>query len=135
MPILEDDDMPDRALYWEATLGLDPDGNPVFEEPVEIWVNYRHKSGSMVGPSGTRVSIDAQLSSQEDLALGSKIWVASSHLTSALDQWYGTGSTGSAGQADEVMRIEAYNRVRDQKNIETRFHYGLKWYRDTGGGA
>jgi hypothetical protein len=132
MPILEDDDMPDRAVYWGATEGRTPDGEPVFEEPVEIWVNYRHKSGSMVGPGGTAVSIDAQLSSQEDLALGSKIWVAPDHTESALDQWY---ESGSAGQVDEVMRIEAYNRTRDAYNRETRFSYGLKWYRDTGGTA
>ena len=126
MPIIEDDDMVDRAVYWEAN-GWDDEGKPAYEAPVEIYLNYRQRRSSSIGADGTTMTLDGQASTLELLTLESKIWVAPSHLTSALTQWY---ASGSAGQTDEVMRVATVNKIRDAKEIETRYTAGLQWFRD-----
>lgn len=126
MPILEDDNMDDRALLW-SNLGDGPDGQPVHDTPTEIWVEYRRRRRVVISADGTKFNVDATMSATADIALNSLIWVAPSHLTSALDQWY---ASGSAGFLTERMRVETQGVTRDQKNIETRYTYGLVWDRD-----
>ncbi len=128
MPILEDDDMDDRALLWAAE-GAGPDGQQTYAEPVEIWVNWKQKRRETLAGNGTRVATDVQVSTDRLIAEGSKLWLAPDHQSSASVQWY---HHGSAGQTDEVMRCVSAGRVRDAKNIEVRYTASLTWYRDTG---
>lgn len=131
MPILEDDDMDDRALLWEA-LGEGADGQFVHDEPVEIFVDYRIKRTIMRSVEGLTFVVDGTVTLPRRVALGSNLWFAPDHRTSAFTQWY--SSSGSGGQRDEVMRVEVLNVTRDAKKIETRITAGIVWDRDRGGG-
>lgn len=126
MPIIEDDDMVDRGILWAAA-GVDGDGQHVFDEPEEIWLNLRVRRSESISPDGSRLSLDGQASLLESVPIGSLIWVAPDHTTSALTQWY---ASGSAGQTDEVFQVVQEGWVYDAKAIEKRYTAGLQWYRD-----
>lgn len=126
MPILEDDDMPDRAVLWRCT-GYNDESVPTYDTPEEIWLNFRLKRSQSIGEGGITLALDGQASVLERIPLESKIWIAPDHTTDAVAQWY---ASGSAGQTDEVMRVATQGEVRDQKNIEVRYTVGLQWYRD-----
>lgn len=126
MPILEDDDRLDRAVYWAAA-GVDASGEPVFDEPIELRVNWRQRRTQTVSAAGSLMALDAQVTADRRLPLDSRLWLAPDATSDALAQWY---SSGSAGQADEVMRVATQGEVRDAKGIETRYTAGLAWDRD-----
>lgn len=129
MPILEDDEMEDRAVLWQY-IGDDGAGDPVYDEPEEIFVEFRLRRRQEISSDGTRVFLDATMSAWEDFPVGSRIWVAPDHTVEAIEQWY---DSGSAGHMDEVMRVATKGKTRDQKNVETRNNYGLVWDRDNTG--
>jgi hypothetical protein len=129
VPILEDDSMDERAVLW-PNLGDAGDGQPVQDEPREIWCECRLKSRLAYGPDGTKLTIDGTLSALVDIPKGSLVWVAPDHTVDAVEQWY---SSGSAGQADERMLVVSRSKTRDAKSIEVRYTYGLVWYRDNTG--
>lgn len=133
MPILEDDDMDDRVVYW-AKLGEGFDGQPVYDEPTNEWVNWRVRRSASYTPDGTKVTIDVQLSLTFEPNEGDRFWRApdqDAEADEALDQWY---DSGSAGHADEVMRVMTVGRTQDAKAIEQRYTAGLVWDRDQGAG-
>jgi hypothetical protein len=126
MPILEDDDLDDRCLYWEYA-GDGPDGQPVYEEPAELLVDWRVRHRETLAADGTQLAIDAEVTVDRVIPLGSKLWLAPDPAEEALPQWYGSGS---AGPADEVMRVAARRRTRDTRGNEVRHVVELEWFRD-----
>lgn len=126
MPILEDDDFDDRAVLWSFA-GVDAEGQPVFDEPEEIWVNWQQRRRVETGPDGTKVYLDASVTVDRYIPTDSRLWLAPDHTEDALVQWY---ESGSAGQTDEVMKVQTQSKTRDIKAIETRFTVGLVWDRD-----
>lgn len=126
MPIIEDEDMDDRILYWQA-LYEGPDGQWVFAEPIEIcgdWVQRRSEASDGIG---NRITIEASATVDRLIPVQSKLWLAPDWRLSALSQWY---RNGSAGQADEVMRVVTNHGGWDAKKIERKFTVQMQWWRD-----
>lgn len=129
MPILEDDDLIHRAVLWRS-LGDAGDGQPTYDTPEEVWVQWSERRRRTVDADGTPIALDAQARLSQDeqpVPLGSKLWLAPDPDVDALSQWYGSGS---AGQADEVMVVATRSRSWDMKGIEVGYTLGLTWWRD-----
>lgn len=113
--------MPQKAVLWSKS-GTDRYGDPLRGSPSEISVRWvvTHRQAS--DPQGNPITIDAQVSTSQDIVVGSVMWLGE------LADWYGSGS---GGVDDEVMEVVTRNRVPDLKGRVTRYEYGLAKYRDT----
>jgi hypothetical protein len=133
VPILENDDMDDRALLWLA-IGSDVDSQPIYDEPIEIFVDWRMRRSSTVSADGTPTTLDATATVDRYIPTESRLWLAPTqgyNAPCALDQWYGSDlGSGSLGKKDEIMRVKSQRETWDAKKIERRYVIGMAWDRD-----
>lgn len=127
MPAIEQADLDDIAVYWEAQPGVnDENGNPVVLPPVEIdcrWVTKRKQS---IDPKGNFIGLEATVAVDFKVPIGSHLW----HGT--LIAWYAEG--GSDGRDDELMTCVSNSETPDTEGREVRYKAMLMRYRDTAPG-
>jgi hypothetical protein len=126
MPPLEQEELDQKALYWEFTEDSDEYGQPVVSAtPLELDVRWEYTQRQMVDPFGKLVAIDAMVVADRKLKVDSKMWLGE------LSEWLGV-RTGSGGEEpDSVMYVKTYNRIPDLKGREVRHEVGLAFYRDS----
>lgn len=119
------------AVLWPALTGrdkFDEYGDVKSGVPQEIVVRWIEKEMDAIRPDGTPIRLDAQVHAVEDIAIGSVMWLAPNEASTALEQWYGTGSAGQ--DSGLMMVVSLSGRACDLKGRNTRREYGLVKYRD-----
>lgn len=119
MPPLESKDRYQKAVYWEKQ-GDAMDGDPRVGAPEEIVVRWSYGRRSAISPSGLPVAIDATVIVNQEIEVGSAMWLGS------LSEWMGTGTVG---QNAEVMEVLTYSDTRDLKNRFSQRSLGLAFYK------
>lgn len=120
MPPLEVDDLCQDATLWERT-GYDDYGHPLLAAPVDIRVRWEYKRTETVSRTGSPVAIEAVVVVNRDVPVDSVMWLG----THA--QWLGVGSAGSDS---ELMMVESYEEIPDEKARVIRRTLGLIRYKD-----
>ena len=126
MPPPETFERNQTALYF-AFQSPNEYNEPRVSSPVELAVRWEYKQSSMLSPTGNPVAVDAQVVVAEDVALNSLMWLGGEA------EWYGGEpgtSSGSAGEATELMQIVAFDYIVDLKGREVRRTLGLVFFRD-----
>jgi hypothetical protein len=120
MPAFETMDLREKAVLWPA-VATDKYGEATVGEPREIWVRWETKLKQVIDAKGEQSIYDATVIVEEDVAVGSHIWLGE------LADWYGTASQFTDDYVGEVVdtsntpSIKATNRRRV---------LGVKWLRD-----
>ena len=104
MPAQELSHLYQTAVLWSVS-GIDRYGQPTMDTPVEIHLRWDDSSHTSLDPQGNRVRVDATALVDQDIAVGSELWLGT------LDDWVGTGT----GQDDEtiVMTVKTFNSTPD----------------------
>lgn len=129
MPEPELNDRYQRALIWNKT-GEDRYGETLRDDPVEHMVRWEQKRVEMKDEDGNPLVLDGFLHVVTDIPVGSTVWVAPDSTYSALDQWYGTGSS-TADDEKEIMLVETKNYTPDLRNRVVRRTLGMRRYKAT----
>lgn len=125
MPPLETMDLKQRAVVWPL-VGTDRYGEPtVSDTPREVPVRWTWTRREMTDPQGNTIVVDAQAVVNEDIKVGSLMW-----LSTLDDLPAGTGWSLSEFD-EELMRVVTTSKGTDLKNRFTRRTLGLSRFRDT----
>lgn len=132
MPSLEEMDLRQCAIVWRklsGRAGYTDSGEAVVASPEEIAVRWVEGQSDALKPDGTTVRLDGRITTDQDIPVGSQLWLAPNEDLPALDQWY---ESGSSGEEVEVMTVEALTgRARSLCGKHTRREYGLVKYMGT----
>lgn len=108
------------ALLFLKT-GVDEYNEPVTAEPIELMVRWQNSSRDVRGPNGTTITLDATVTANRDIPIGSQMWLGT------LARWVGTGSDGTE---TELMEVVSRELVPDVKGRATFRSFGLARFRD-----
>src|SRR5882757_2595614 len=114
MPPLERTDLLQRAVLWSAS-GRDRYGQVTVGDPVEITVRWLDQQSQMLDPQGNTVTVDVTVVVQQDIKIGSQMWLGE------LADLIGTGSEPETGR----MEVKAFNSTLDIKARNNRRTIGL----------
>lgn len=133
MPSLEEMDRHQRAVLWTLKTGrsrYDKFGNPVTDAPVEVWVRWIDGVIDTLRPDGTPLRLDAQVIADQDIPIGSVMWLAVGcpDDDDAVSFYY---SEGSGGEDTGLMTVETRKFGLDLKGREDRWEFGLSKFMDT----
>lgn len=114
MPPLERTDLRQRAVLWPA-IGRDRFGQSTVGSPVEIRVRWLDTQTSMLDAQGNTVTIDATAIVEQDIPLGSQMWLGT------LNNLPGTGLVPERG----LMEVKKVDGGLDLKARNVRRTVGL----------
>lgn len=123
MPSFEVMDRYEKAIVWDFS-GTDQYGQPKTSVPREITVRWVWGDRLANSPNGSPITTNATVIVNEEISVGSTMWLGE------LEQWYGSGGTGSGEEDDWVMEVVSYNEAPDLKNRNRRRELGLAFYKD-----
>lgn len=117
-----------KAVLWPPT---QPDqyGQQQMGEPSNIRVRWINKKRLMAGPEGQQILVDATAVVGQEVAPESLMWLATDNSPTsdtALEQWYGVGSSGDIAA---LMEVVAYEDTPDIKARQFRRTVGLVRYK------
>lgn len=109
MPAPERSHRKQAAVLWPAN-GIDRYGQVTVGSPVEIRVQWSDSKTEALDPQGNKVSLDATVIVNRDVAIGSHMWKGE------LQDWYGTGSDTTTEPDTEIMQVKTVNDSPDIRN-------------------
>ncbi len=118
MPDFETMDLEQAAVWWPAT-GVNDNAEPTRGNPTQIECRWEIKRRQTVNAQGQPIALDATAIVVDDVQPGDFLWLG------ALDDW---NSTGSVGDASEVMEVLTYAETPDIKNRFVRKTLGLGYF-------
>jgi len=116
MPPLETLDRHQKAVLW-AFDSVDAFNEPIVEQPVEIDVRWVEKRQESVDSQGTPIAIDATVTVDREIAVGSIMWKGT------LDRVPATFT--------DLKVVAAYNETPDIKNRNVRREVKLTAWNNT----
>lgn len=116
MPPLEVDDLCQNAVLWERT-GYNDYGHPLLADPVDVRVRWEFKRKEAVSRQGSPIAIEAVVVVNRTIPVDSLMWLGT------VAQWAAAGSTG------ELMLVESYEEIPDEKARIIRRTLGLVGYK------
>lgn len=116
MPSLEVSSRHQKAVLWAAS-SHDDYGNPLVDAAAEITVRWVEKRTEGVGPNGEAIAIDATVVVDQEIAVGSIMWLG------AKDDLPDTPTN--------LKQVVAYNQTPDIKGREFYRTVSLIRYSDT----
>jgi len=121
MPPIERVNRHDDAILWDVT-GVDAYGEPLRDDPVELKVRWENNRSEMLDANGQSITVDATAVVAQDVTVGALMWQG------LLDDWYGTGSSGSD---NGLCQVVAFSKIPDLKGRNYRRTVGLMRFRGT----
>lgn len=121
MPPLEEADHYDKVVVWDATGKVDDYGDYQIEGPRQIYARWEWGSGKQTGTDsqGNTVKIDATVFVNEEIILGSKMWLgALANLPSDLTH-------------DFVYEVIGFDSTNDLKSRVSQRDCNIMRYRGT----
>lgn len=121
MPPLESVDLWQDAVYWPPG-APDRYNEPTRGSPVQIEVRWVWQDRKTTNAQGEEIETSATVITDREIPIGSFM------VLGTLSDWLGTGS---AGADDALMEVVTEQQTPDLKARNTRYQYGLSWFRDT----
>ena len=116
-----------RALLW-AFNGYGTDGRALRESASEeLGVRWNDRKSNALDPNGTKISLDADIVTDQELVIGSVLWPGS--INDLADLVSGTGSGTDLEPPDDltpIYRVVTTTKMKDIRGRSTRFEHGLK---------
>lgn len=129
MPPIEEMDCNQPAVLWRIRGGnyhgegvLDENGEPLLEDPYQIYVRWENVMREVVAPDGATVTIFAELVVTEPIPTNSLLW------RGCLEDFLGTGS--GADDAD-LMQVHSYEEIPSYHARAVKREVTLKKFKDT----
>jgi hypothetical protein len=120
MPDIETSDLLQQAMYWRANGVTGVSGEMKVEAGIEIPVRWEDAYREVIGPSGQKIGLTADVMADRDIKLGSILWLGS------LEEW---SNTGSGADETELYQVITKEVTPDIRAINTRWKLGLMRYR------
>lgn len=125
MPRLDTHSLRQTAVLWGTSTTNDYGERVRDVAPIEIAVRWIDKRGDTVDDNGTVIAFDAVVLTNVNVRPESLMWLGT------LEEWYSTGSAGSAGYGNNLMIVKSIARTPSIKNRYTVYQLTLVRFQET----